>query len=360
MSPEQARSEPLDSRSDLYSVAVCLYELLTGERLFVHAGLTTSSADIYKQPIPIVSRKVSGLPPAFDKLMLKALALDPRARFQTAGEFQEALLRAAHRSGLIMSAPQLSRHLREICGAPDNWRRIDGSDAGAMPGEGTELYDVGGGTEQIAVSSLDDSGGDLIEIVDEPTRARARRPSRPASRPASRVAESARRRVRQATSITNISRLQGLELTSMINLAAGEHTGAHPLVDLSDFGGPNPIITSGTISTEPPATDLDAMDAEALPIEDDHSTDSIPEHDTPAPTERVQMPEEPARAGGPRRPAVVVSVIVLLGIGVAVAIALSGPRVNANDVERRDLPRGTAVAPAAPQPATTATPDATP
>src|SRR3569623_3192440 len=102
MSPEQAKSEPLDHRSDLYSLAVCMYEILTGERLFVHAGLTTSAEEIYSQPVPLVSKKVAGLTPALDAIMQKALAIEPAARFQTAGELQEALMRGAHRNGLLM------------------------------------------------------------------------------------------------------------------------------------------------------------------------------------------------------------------------------------------------------------------
>ena len=107
MSPEQAKSEALDHRSDLYSLAVCMYEVLTGERLFVHAGLTTSAEEIYSQPVPQISRKVPGLTSDLDAIMNKALAISPDARYQTAGEFQEALMRCAHRNGLLMSAPEL-------------------------------------------------------------------------------------------------------------------------------------------------------------------------------------------------------------------------------------------------------------
>src|SRR5512140_780967 len=125
MSPEQAKSEPLDHRSDLYSLAVCMYEILTGERLFVHAGITTSADEIYSQPVPPVSRKVSGLPADLDAIMAKALSLDPAKRYQTAGELQEALMRCAHRNGLLMSAPELGAELREACGDPEQWRGDD-------------------------------------------------------------------------------------------------------------------------------------------------------------------------------------------------------------------------------------------
>ena len=109
MSPEQAKSEDLDHRSDLYSLAVCLYEVITGERLFVHAGLTTSAEEIYAQPVPTLSKKVPNLPPDLDAVMKKALALNASERYQTAGEFQEALTRCAHRNGLLMSAPCIRR-----------------------------------------------------------------------------------------------------------------------------------------------------------------------------------------------------------------------------------------------------------
>src|SRR5437764_283987 len=143
MSPEQAKSEPLDSRSDLYSLAVCMYEILTGERLFVHAGLTTSADEIYSQPVPQISRKVPGLTPELDAIMARALSINPAARYQTAGELQEALMRCAHRNGLLMSAPELAEELREACGPTDQWRgeEAEEEDFGPAQRAGTEVYD---------------------------------------------------------------------------------------------------------------------------------------------------------------------------------------------------------------------------
>jgi serine/threonine protein kinase len=142
MSPEQARSEQLDHRSDLYSLAVCMYEVLTGERLFVHAGLTTSADEIYSQPVPLVSRKVPGLTTDLDAIMRKALALSPDDRFQTAGEFQEALTRCAHRNGLLVSVPEVARELVDRCGPPDQWRGDEeDDDLGYVHRAATEVYD---------------------------------------------------------------------------------------------------------------------------------------------------------------------------------------------------------------------------
>ena len=115
MSPEQARNEPIDHRTDLYSVAVCLYESADGERLFV-GDLSTPADVIYGQPIMPPSKKRKLLPRALDVVMATALAPRPEDRYQDAVAFAEALRQVAHRHGLGFSAPQLAEHLRHILG----------------------------------------------------------------------------------------------------------------------------------------------------------------------------------------------------------------------------------------------------
>jgi serine/threonine protein kinase len=133
MSPEQAYGRPLDHRSDLYSLAVCLHEMLSGERLFV-ADLLTTADQIYHQRI----RKFEGgpdMPQGIDRVLSRALAINPDNRYQTALELQDALVGVAYDSAILFSAPELAAHLKVMCGEdPSRWNReIDEGD-GARPG----------------------------------------------------------------------------------------------------------------------------------------------------------------------------------------------------------------------------------
>ncbi|MCA9619510.1 MAG: protein kinase, partial [Myxococcales bacterium] len=92
MAPEQAKgSRDIDTRSDLYSVGVILYEAITGQVPF-HAG--TFNELIFKivleTPAPPESF-VPDLDPAFSRIVRRAMAREPNERFQTAAEFREVL-----------------------------------------------------------------------------------------------------------------------------------------------------------------------------------------------------------------------------------------------------------------------------
>jgi len=123
MSPEMAHNQPIDSRSDLFSLGVSIYETLIGER--VYAGdLNTPADQIYAQSVPPLATKCPDLPPGFQGVFDKALALDPDQRYQDAESFADAVREVAHQHGLLYSAPQLAAELRELLGPnPDTWLR---------------------------------------------------------------------------------------------------------------------------------------------------------------------------------------------------------------------------------------------
>jgi serine/threonine-protein kinase len=94
MSPEQASGEPgLDARSDVYSLACVLYELLTGEPPYTGATAHVVIAKRFTDPIPSARRIRPAVPLAVDQALTKALARVPADRFASCGAFVEALTR---------------------------------------------------------------------------------------------------------------------------------------------------------------------------------------------------------------------------------------------------------------------------
>lgn len=97
MSPEQIRGKPVDRRSDIYSLAFMVYELLTGQLPVDGTTLREIAvARLKGELIPIRTRRPDlNMPAAVDKVLLRALAVDPDERYATAMEFAEAFERAA-------------------------------------------------------------------------------------------------------------------------------------------------------------------------------------------------------------------------------------------------------------------------
>lgn len=116
MSPEQLNGGPVDGRSDLFSLGVTLYTLLTGFRPFQgNSALTVSLKVMNHEPVP-VSALNSALPSGINRILLRAMAKDPKERYQRGLEMASELERffdpgsPAHVNERVTVAHHLQTH----------------------------------------------------------------------------------------------------------------------------------------------------------------------------------------------------------------------------------------------------------
>jgi serine/threonine-protein kinase len=153
MSPEYALGQPVDRRSDVFSLGIVGFELLTHRRLFHRESELAVLRAITEEAIPSARSRRDDLPRALDGILARALARDPEARFQSAEDLQLALEDFAAATGAEVGVSAIQNYMHELFGDNEAQRRRrwavgdldDGSEAteglgrapSAMPDERT-------------------------------------------------------------------------------------------------------------------------------------------------------------------------------------------------------------------------------
>ena len=105
MSPEQAKGEPLDARTDLFSLGSVIYEMATGKTPFAGGSTAEVFAALLRENPPPISSLNPAMPKKLDPIVARLLAKDPANRYATAEQLQEALDALQPQSGNMMAAP---------------------------------------------------------------------------------------------------------------------------------------------------------------------------------------------------------------------------------------------------------------
>lgn len=163
MAPEQYRGENIDGRADVFSLGVCLYEVLTGTLLYHRATeYETMGAIMLDDGVPSVRAARGEVTQALDQISQRALAKNVAERFGSAGELHQALERYLVDSGTVVRSVHISRYVNELFAkerdrGPKLDRNVDlGQPATKKSGDTTGIQPLSAGQLASIAAELDD------------------------------------------------------------------------------------------------------------------------------------------------------------------------------------------------------------
>ena len=260
LSPEQAQGLETNATSDLYSVGVMLYEALTGQVPFeAETPVAVALKQISEQPRP-PSELNPQVPPALDAIVLRALAKDPAARFQSADEFLRALDEADASPSAVLAPVAVAEPVEEEERRPW-WRRpwVIALAVIALLGAAAAAYALTRTSEATVPLVLGDSVGEARAKIESAGFDFAQRPA-PTCSPQDTVTEQdppARSTADEGSTVTATVSL-GLsievsDVTGMTEDAAVTKIRNQQLLAKSVSKSSRTVKAGQVISTEPPA-----------------------------------------------------------------------------------------------------------
>lgn len=114
MSPEQLGRRPVDCRSDVFACGIILFEILSGQRLYLVPSLHDLVRKVRNAEVPRLRELDPSIPEELEQIVVRALQKSPGDRFQTAGDMHDALSQFMQKQGGFMSRSQVSAWMIDL------------------------------------------------------------------------------------------------------------------------------------------------------------------------------------------------------------------------------------------------------
>ena len=176
MSPEQVMGKELDARSDLFTTAIVLAELVTARPLFSGGRELDVLLRIRDVDLAAIDRNASRVPDDVRAVLYRALSREPSLRYPSAGAFAEALEEIIRRRRLDVGPARTARYIERL-GLIERVDEGDNSGSGGHAGSETALVEIDGPNAPLAVDAEQPTSPQALEAGQPPRAYRVRLPS---------------------------------------------------------------------------------------------------------------------------------------------------------------------------------------